>query len=258
MTVMQLAAPRAALIAVCTAALAATVHAQQAQPAPAKPPAQRNAASAPAAQGTAAGASAPRGFGTARGPILTRDELRTCLAQEDDYKKRVVSRDTARAPLEQEKKAIADDQIAMRTERAKLDAGATDPAVVALNERSKAFTERLERWNARVKAFTDAGRTGSAAEREREAINAERVELENERAAIETERVRINSSRAEVVNAFNAKVAALDARVADWNKRNNAWNDSAAAMDAERTTWMSNCGNRRYREDDEIAIRQGK
>ena len=58
--------------------------------------------------------------------------------------------------------------------------------------------------------------------------------------------------------AFNAKVAALDARVADWNQRNAQVNDSAKALEQERMSWISDCGDRRYREDDEIAIRRGK
>ena len=60
------------------------------------------------------------------------------------------------------------------------------------------------------------------------------------------------------MQAFNVKVRALDGRVAEWNKRNNAYNDANAAIESDRAAWGANCGNRRYREEDELAIRSGK
>mgnify|MGYP000370216868 CR=1 FL=1 len=56
----------------------------------------------------------------------------------------------------------------------------------------------------------------------------------------------------------NAKVGAFDGRVSDWNQRNAAVNDAAKALEQERLKWMSDCGDRRYREDDELAIKRGK
>lgn len=220
--------------------------------------AQAQTPAKPAARPAAAPASAAsaRGFGTARGPLLTRDELRACLAQEDDLKKRVERLDSTRAPLEQDKKVIADEQVALRAERTKLEG--TEPAVAAFTERTKAFTDRLAKWNERVKAFSDSGRSGAAAEREREALNVERAELEKERAALETERERLQAARGEAVQAYNAKVAALDPRITEWKKREAAYNEAALALEGERTAWVASCGNRRYREEDEIAIRSGK
>lgn len=237
------------------AALAAcTMLPVLAQQQPARTPAAAAQAAAPAASDAAA-----RGFGTARGPLLTRDELRACLSQEDDLKKRLTTQEAARPTLEQEKKAIADEQAVMRAERAKLDGADIAAAVSAFTERNKVFSERRARWDARVKAFNDAGRDGTTAERE--ALNAERVELEREHGALEAERKRIQglqSERQEAAAAFNVKVKALDARVVDWNKRNGTYNDTLATLESDRLAWTANCGNRRYREDDELAIRAGK
>ena len=61
-----------------------------------------------------------------------------------------------------------------------------------------------------------------------------------------------------VVGAYNAKARVLDARVTAWNERNAAWNDTTAKLETERKAWVSSCADRRYREDDETAIRQGK
>lgn len=229
-----------------------------AQQPPAKPPTAARPAPA-AAAAPAAPASGARGFGAARGPLLTRDELRVCFSQEDELKKRLEGQDAARGPLEQEKKSIADEQALMRTERAKIDGAELAAAVTAFTERSKAFAERRARWDERVKAYNDAGRTATA--EERDALNAERVALEKEHGALEAERQRLQglqAARADAVQVFNVKVRALDVRVVEWNKRNNAYNDTNSAIEADRLAWSASCGNRRYREEDEIAIRSGK
>jgi uncharacterized protein (DUF3084 family) len=224
-------------------------------------------AQAPAAKPTAPGAataaapaaSAGRGFGAARGPMLTRDELRVCFKQEDELKKRLSTQAEGRAPLEAEKNAIAEEQTAVRAERAKFEGTEIRGALNAFNDRTKAFTERLARLEARVKAFNEGGRTATAAERD--AIAAERGELEREREALEAERKRLMAAQTELqqaAQAHNERARALDARVVEWNRRNNAFNDTSAALDTDRSAWVAACGNRRYREEDEIAIRSGK
>lgn len=249
-------------VARCVAAVGAfsalAALAQTPAPAPAKPPPKPAAAASQPAAANAA-ASAPRGFGNARGALLTRDELRACFNQEAELKKRLEATEATRVPLEAEKKAIGEEQAAMRGERDKLDPSELNAAVKAFTERHQAFTERRAKWEARVKAFNEAGRRGS--DQERDALNAERAELEREHVALEEERKRLlatQSAREQAAAAFNAKVAALDAKVADWNKRNVAYNEGAAALESDRQAWVGNCGNRRYREEDEQAIRAGK
>ncbi|MBK6472251.1 MAG: hypothetical protein IPF94_16520 [Betaproteobacteria bacterium] len=44
----------------------------------------------------------------------------------------------------------------------------------------------------------------------------------------------------------------------DWNQRNAQVNETARKLEDERSLWLSECSNRRYREDDEKAIRAGK
>ena len=98
----------------------------------------------------------------------------------------------------------------------------------------------------------------SDAERTRRAINAEREEIDRASKALNDDRARLQTSTETAVNAFNAKAAAVDARIADWNRRNQAWNDAGSELEDTRKTWVANCGDRRYREDDEIAIKRGK
>ena len=53
----------------------------------------------------------------------------------------------------------------------------------------------------------------------------------------------------------NSKVDALNTRTAAWNERNKRVVKMGEDLTQERDLWASECGNRRYREDDEIAIR---
>ena len=231
----------------------------QAQQQPAKPPARPAPGAATATPAAPAAAASARGFGSARGPLLTRDELRACFGQEDDLKKRLEAQEAARGPLEQEKKAIGDEQALARADRAKLEGGELASGVTAFTERNKAFNDRRVRWETRTKAYNEAGR--DAKPEERDELTAERAALEKEQAALEAERKRLlglQDAHKDAVAAFNAKIRALDARVADWNKRNAAYNEANAAIESDRLAWAANCGNRRYREEDEIAIRSGK
>ena len=60
------------------------------------------------------------------------------------------------------------------------------------------------------------------------------------------------------MRTFNGKAAALDARVSSWNERNAKWNEMSVAMESERKAWVTSCSDRRYREEDETAIKAGK
>jgi hypothetical protein len=60
------------------------------------------------------------------------------------------------------------------------------------------------------------------------------------------------------VKSFNAKAAALEQKVGDWNDRNSRLNADVEKTKTERETWSTECGDRRYREDDEKAILSGK
>lgn len=203
------------------------------------------------AAGATEAASAPR-----RG-LLSRDELRVCFSDEATIRARLSKLEVERAPLEAEKQAIATEQAAFREERTALDARQRT-ATEALNTKFKAFVAKVEASNNRVLAANEAKRTGSAAEREREALGVERAALEKERESLEAEKVTTVAQLQEAVNAYNTKAGVVDKRVQDWNQRNAKLNDASGAVEAERKDWVVNCSNRRYREEDEMAIKAGK
>lgn len=62
----------------------------------------------------------------------------------------------------------------------------------------------------------------------------------------------------QAVADYNARIGAVDARVSEWNVRNAQLNDKAKALEDERAGWVTSCADRRYREEDENAIKAGK
>jgi len=198
--------------------------------------------------------------GTANEPrkgMLAKEDLRICLNDEAAVRKRIADAEAARTPMETEKQAIAAEQQAYRDERVTLEAN-QKAATEGLNAKFKAFATRVEALNARVAAFNENRRSGSAAEKARTEMNKERADLDAERPGLESDRAGVLARLQEAVLAYNAKAAVVDKRVQEWNVRNAKLNDDAAALETDRKDWVSNCANRRYREDDEIAIKAGR
>jgi len=224
--------------------------------APAKPAAAAAPAAAPAPAKTLSLGGGTGGSGSSA--ILSREELRACLKDEETIRERLASHDAARALLDQEKQPLTNDQQSLRAESSALSdinkrrADEFSVKLNAHNARVSKLTERLEAHNA------DGKGGGPTYERNRAALDKEREDIIKERAALETERTSIANSSDEAVRSFNVKATALEARVATWNERNAKWNQLTATIDAERKAWVANCADRRFREDDEAAIKRGK
>ncbi len=245
-----------AAVFTATAALAQTAPSSATKAPAAKAP----AAKAPAAAAAPAAPTGEKlgsfGKGSSAGPILTRDELRACFDQEASIRTRLDGMDAVRTQLSTEKQAIAAEQATLRTERAPLDA--IKVRADALSVRLKDYSARVENWNQRVAALNDSKAKGSEADKQRTTLNAEREVFVKEGPGLEAEKVPFTADSEVAVKAYNSKAQVVDARVTAWNERNQKTNEQAAVIEAERATWVTACSDRRYREEDEVAIRKGK
>jgi DNA repair exonuclease SbcCD ATPase subunit len=207
----------------------------------------------PAAPPKAAG---PRTLGGKApvGKMLTRDELRSCLKRLDSVNAGTRDLEGKRVALDKEKDELTKSGDALKADRADVD---TRLAVVRDWEgRMRAHGTEIEGFNKRL---TDAP---NAPANQREALgkelDAERERLNKARVPLADEEARLVPAYQNAVKGYNEKAQARDALVADWNGRNKALNETAAKHDDERSAWLAECANRPYREDDEIAIKQGK
>ncbi len=253
------------LVLACALFPFTSAHAQTAtKPAPAKPAAKPPAKPAPkpaakpavAAQEKTATLGGGNVGSAAALPILSREELRACLNQEETVRTRLAEHQERRAPIDEARQGIGAQQEALRNERAQVDAVAA--RVQAFRAKMESHSARVAKWNADAQAFNSQPPAGSVGERERQRINTERTALQAAQTELETERKTMTEENEKIVAAYNAKVKEVEAAVAAWNQRNLAWNEAGQKLEDERKGWVGACADRRYREEDENAIRAGK
>lgn len=245
-----------AWLAAASMAMAQTPPAAKPAAAPAKPAA---APAKPAAPAAAADKTLSLGGGSATGgAVLTREELRACLQQEESIRERFKATDATRVTLDAEKAAIATDQQALRADRVPIDG--VKARADEFSARSKAHSARVEDWNKRDAALNEETRRNATWERKRKELDKERDDIGKARTELETERASLAKDSEDMVRNYNAKIVSLDleGRVTRWNAGNAKWNEGLTSLEAERKNWLSDCADRRYREDDEKAIRAGK
>lgn len=194
------------------------------------------------------------GSGKGTGRLLTRDELRSCLQRQDSLATSRAAVEAERGPMDADKQALLSEQEALKAEHDKVDA--VSQQVSQLNARFKAYSERVAAWNERAKLT--ANDSGPHADRERRALDKERDDLQTLQKQLDADRAKLGDNAQQTVNAYNTRAQALAQRVADWNERNKALSERTRTLNDKREAWVNDCADRRYREDDETAIKRGE
>ena len=108
--------------------------------------------------------------------------------------------------------------------------------------------------------------------RDKDDILTQRDRLEKEQAVSQTERDQIlaqtqilkdamatlDRTAPGVLDAHDAKVDAHEKRIDAWNQAHRQMLTTIEALNKKQAQWTANCGEKRYREEDELAIRSGK
>lgn len=195
------------------------------------------------------------GGGSGSGPVMTREELRACLKQQGTLKTQVEQFDKDKAELDREKAEIQATQHAIDGERGGVQASAAK--INEVNVRTEALSRRIDEWNLAWQEFEKAARSGPTAERMRRRLLDDKRAMEKEEKDLDAERAALGGAGSGATDV-NTKVDALNQRAAAWNERNKGMAKRSEDLLQERDLWTSECGNRRFREDDETAIRNGK
>ncbi len=171
--------------------------------------------------------------------IQTIAELRVCMKLEQSNK-------IAAAAILQEQQAFTRDQEAVKAEQA---------AVNKINEEisTRAATMNVERDA--ISALSSELSTQAQAAK----TDAEKADAEAARSRF-TERNRVYEQDAERFAAMQKtqreRVAALNERIDAINQRSRTVNDRVEPHQKQVATWRDQCGNRRFREEDEIVIKK--
>ena len=94
--------------------------------------------------------------------------------------------------------------------------------------------------------------------KEQAALGATKDEIGRSGEALKAKLEALDRTSAEAVAAYNDQAQARDAQIDAYQARVNAFNARVEASKPERDSYAKACDNRRFLEDDEIAIRKGK
>ena len=185
---------------------------------------------------------------------MSRDELRSCMKLQADTKERVAALEVAKASLEQDRVQVdeAQKQIAhLRSEVDKYRDGVREAeAAVRVN------AVKVEEWNAEMEEVEKSQMR--AAEKRKKDMKVERVAIEARgKALVSTRDAQFKMYEAAVAK-INSQAKDIEAVINGWNKRNSALADEAATAGEMRDEYAADCANRRFREEDEAAIKKGK
>lgn len=198
------------------------------------------------------------GGGAGTGRIMSRDELRACMKRQGDLAAQVAKFDADRVQLDQDKASILAETQALKGDQG--DVQDSQAKVREINERQRVVAERMTDWNNRMAAFEKEGKTGPFADRQRRKLSQEKRELGAENEALEAERAATGdgSAATDAAKDYNKRALAQQTRTVEWNARNQRLAETSRKLADEREFWAAECGSRRFAEQDEIAIRQGK
>ena len=94
--------------------------------------------------------------------------------------------------------------------------------------------------------------------RQQAALDASKAEIERLGNDLKEEGAALDRTSAEAVAAYNSQVNARDKMIDDYQAAVPDFNAKVDALKGEQAAFANDCGNRRYDETDEIAIRKGK
>jgi septal ring factor EnvC (AmiA/AmiB activator) len=189
-----------------------------------------------------------------RGAILSKEELRACLAQKDAVDKRRAEVVANNEQLTRERDALQQTGAALRTEGSQIEQ--RNNAIRALAERNREHQAKVQDWNGRAAKLKDA----PPADQERllAELNAEKDGLQKNFDTLKAEQAQLSNGFNEQVAAYNARAQEHARNVEALNARATQLNEQSQAEARDRDAWRTGCADRRYREDDETAIKRGK
>ena len=92
----------------------------------------------------------------------------------------------------------------------------------------------------------------------RDALAASKAEMLSEGDALKARLEALDRTSADAVAAYNEQARARDAKVEHLQAGIGSFNERVEAVKVQREAFAKECSNRRFFEEDEIAIKQGK
>ncbi len=187
--------------------------------------------------------------------MMTRDELRRCMKLPDTIK-------TLNSALEQSKAVLDQDRLKIDPAKAELTALRADvethkAAVQKTDTVVRELSKEIQQWNEELDDLEKKS-DSKVAQRRLKQIKGEQAPLMERNKEAIAKRDSAFAVYEAAVAKFNARGKELEASIAEWNARNQQLVTEAEKVSDLREDYAADCSNRRFREEDEIAIKQGK
>jgi len=195
----------------------------------------------------------------ATGKLMSKAELKACMKRQDDLQAQRTALEADQAAISRDRTAVEQAAQNLVTERDALMK--RSEAIQALNAKYAAQNAKIEDFNNRSKQFADAKRTGPTANAQAIELNREKDVLDKAGVALDAERATLaaeSDALPDAVKQLNERAVSQASDAQAWNARNTEIRAKLEAQEDARRDWQLTCGNRRYFEDDEAAIRAGK
>ena len=171
--------------------------------------------------------------------IMTIAELRVCMKLEK-------SNNQNAAEILQAQEAFKRDQEAIKVEQAEV--GKANDDIRARSATIIAERDALAPLISAVSTKMQAAKT----DEEKAQAEAERLKLVERNRLLDQSIDSFNTSQ----QTQRDRITALNARIDPINQRNKTINDRVEPHQKQIATWRDQCGNRRFREEDEMAIKK--
>lgn len=175
--------------------------------------------------------------------IMTLAELRGCMSLEQANTK-------AGAEILKDQDGFKRDQDAVKAGQAEVNTASAE-----VRARSAAIISEREALSTQLTALNTLAQDAKT--------DAERATVETATAADRAKLVERSRMLELSIDSFNAsqqalrdRVTALNARIDDINLRNKTINDRVEPHRQQATLWRDQCASRRFREEDEVAIKR--
>ncbi|WP_374430850.1 hypothetical protein [Ideonella dechloratans] len=196
------------------------------------------------------------GNASAKAPVMSREELRACLKQQDALKARAEEAKAQRLKLDEERRQLESDKAATLAERDAVTARVAESAN-AFNAKVAAHTKLVEEFNAKMDALNAALAKGENMDRQRQKLEREGKSIQQASDDLNAQNKTLNEQIAHDKQVLDEKYAGFQARIDDWNARNRTMDTTAEEYEMDVNVWKKQCGGRNYREIDEKVIRSG-
>lgn len=186
--------------------------------------------------------------------IMTKDELRACMTLDQDNEMRTEAIDKRHEVLSKERDELEKVKDDTGPQRAEIDRLLEE--VKQSDAKVAANATEIEDWNNRMAEFTKRKKDMRNASRREQVLKQERLKLEATNEQVVADRTAKVAAYEKAVEALNQHSAQRGAGNVEWNKRYEALRAEEAELNKSKDKWTKECSNRRFRENDEIAIKK--